>query len=71
MLLFLVLGMAPLLLVLTLAVALWLTVVELRELRLHYLWWAWWILLVVMTHFVGYLLLRGYAFWYRRQAPAS
>jgi hypothetical protein len=57
-------------LVLTLAVALWLTVVELRELKLHYLWWAWWILLVVMTHFVGYLFLRGYAFWYRRQAHA-
>jgi hypothetical protein len=24
----------------------------------------------VMTHFVGYLFLRGYAFWYRRQAHA-
>jgi hypothetical protein len=70
MLVFLLLDAAPLVLVLTLAVALWLTVVELRELKLHYLWWAWWILLVVMTHFVGYLLLRGYAFWYRRQAHA-
>jgi len=70
MLIFLLLDAAPLVLVLTLAVALWLTVVELRELKLHYLWWAWWILLVVMTHFVGYLFLRGYAIWYRRQAHA-
>jgi hypothetical protein len=69
-LIFLLLGYAPLLLLLTLAVALWLTVVELRELRPHYLWWAWWILLVVMTHFIGYLILRGYGFWYRRQASA-
>jgi hypothetical protein len=70
-LIFLLLGDAPLLLLLTLAVALYLTVIELRELRLHFLWWAWWILLVVMTHFVGYLFLRGYAFWHRRQARAS
>jgi hypothetical protein len=69
-LIILLLGFAPLVLLLTLAVALWLTVVELRELDLHYLWWAWWILLVVMTHFIGYLLLRAYAFWHRRQAHA-
>jgi hypothetical protein len=69
-LVFLLLDAAPLVLVLTLALALWLTAVELRELKLHYLWWAWWILLVVMTHFVGYLFLRAYSFWYRRQAHA-
>jgi len=38
-LIFLVLGAAPLLLLLTLAIVLWLTVVELLEWRPHYLWW--------------------------------
>lgn len=65
MLLILVIGGAPLLIWLTLAIALYLTVVELRELQPHYLWWAWWLLLVLLTHFVGYLLLRAYAV-YRR-----
>ncbi|MBM3677218.1 MAG: hypothetical protein FJW96_04945 [Actinobacteria bacterium] len=66
----LLLGHVPIVLLLTLAIALYLTVVELRELKPHYLWWAWWLLLVFMTHFVGYLVLRGYAFWRRRQATA-
>jgi hypothetical protein len=69
-LILLLLGYAPWLMLLTLALALYLTVIELRELRPHYLWWAWWILLVVMTHFIGYLVLRGYAFWHHRQARA-
>jgi hypothetical protein len=51
---------------LTLALALYLTVVELRQLRPHYVWWFWWLLLVFMTHFVGYLALRGYAYYQRR-----
>jgi hypothetical protein len=53
----------------TLAFVLYLALVELRELRPHYLWWSWWLLLVFMTHFVGYLLLRGYAY-YRRRSEA-
>ena len=52
---------------LTLAVALYLTVIELRELRPHYLWWFWWLLLVVLTHFIGYLILRAYAVYRRRR----
>jgi len=61
------LGFAPLLMWLTLAIALYLTVIELREMQPapHYLWWSWWLLLVFMTHFVGYLILRAYAV-YRR-----
>jgi hypothetical protein len=55
---------------LTLAIALYLTVVELRELRPHYVWWFWWLLLVFMTHFVGYLALRGYAYYHRRNSEA-
>lgn len=65
MLLILLLGFSPPLMLLTLALALYLTVIELRELHPHYLWWIWWLLLVLMTHFVGYLLLRAYAA-YRR-----
>jgi hypothetical protein len=56
-------------LLLTLAVALYLTVVELRELspQLHWKWWAWWLSLVFLTHFVGYLALRGYSAYRRWQ----
>lgn len=62
MLVILLLQFAPPLMLLTLAVALYLTVIELRQLepRPHYTWWIWWLLLVFMTHFVGYLILRVY-----------
>jgi hypothetical protein len=70
-LVFLVLGFVPWLLLLTLAIALYLTVIELRELRPHYAWWFWWILLVVMTHFVGYLILRVYSFLEKRRRLAG
>jgi hypothetical protein len=58
--LIILLGFAPPLMLITLALALYLTVIELRELRPHYLWWFWWLLLVFLTHFVGYLALRIY-----------
>jgi len=54
----------------TLALALYLAVIELRDLRPHYLWWFWWLLLVFMTHFVGYLILRGYVAYRRRHASS-
>jgi hypothetical protein len=66
-LIFLVLGFTPWLLVLTLAVVMYLTVVELREQDWHYTRWVWWLLLVFMTHFVGYLFLRAYVLYRRRQ----
>ena len=56
---------------LTLALALYLTVIELRELKPHYLWWSWWLLLVFMTHFVGYLILRVYAFVQHHRAARA
>ena len=71
MLVILLLGFAPLLMWLTLAIALYLTVIELRELDLHFTWWFWWILLVVMTHFVGYLFLRAYVVYRRRHATSG
>jgi UPF0716 family protein affecting phage T7 exclusion len=41
-------------------------VVELLEWRPHYAWWFWWLLLVFMTNFVGYLFLRAYGVYRRR-----
>lgn len=67
MLIFLLLGFTPWVLIVTLLLALYLTAIELRELRPHFVWWFWWLLLVFLTHFVGYLVLRGYAFYRRRQ----
>ncbi|MDQ3875831.1 MAG: hypothetical protein M3322_09875 [Actinomycetota bacterium] len=66
MLIVVLLGWAPLPLLLALALALYLTAVELRELQLHWLWWMWWLSLVFLTHFIGYLILRGYAVYRRR-----
>jgi hypothetical protein len=70
-LLIVLLGFAPWLMLLTLALALYLTVVELSELDLHYLWWAWWLLLVFLSHFIGYLVLRAYAVYRRRQLASG
>jgi hypothetical protein len=69
-LLFLLVPREPgLIVLLTLALALYLTVIELRELepRPHWKWWGWWLSLVFLTHFVGYLGLRGYALYRRWQ----
>lgn len=65
-------GALPILL-LTLAVALYLTAIELREFepRLHWKWWAWWLSLVFLTHFVGYLILRGYSAYRRRHRAGA
>ena len=68
-LLFYLLPRAPdVIVLLTLALALYLTSVELRELepRPHWKWWAWWLSLVFLVHFPGYLALRGYALYRRR-----
>jgi hypothetical protein len=64
----LLLGFAPCVLLLPLAIDPYLTVVELLELRPNYGWWIWWLLLVFLTHFVGYLILRGYAYYRHREA---
>ena len=71
MLIILLLGFAPWVILLTLVLALYLTVIELLELRPNYGWWIWWLLLVFLTHFVGYLILRGYAFYHRHREAAG
>ena len=67
MLILLLIGRASLVLLFTLALALYLTVIELRGLRPHWKWWVWWLMLVALTHFVGYLGLRGYVVYRRWQ----
>jgi hypothetical protein len=65
---FFLLPRAPaLIILLTLALAVYLTVIELRDMspRPHWKWWGWWLSFVFLTHFVGYLALRGYVA-YRR-----
>ena len=69
MLIFLVLGVYPWVLLLTWALALYLTLVETREQHLDRMLTLWWMLLVFLTHFLGYLALRGWVF-FRRRAPA-
>lgn len=61
---------APAIQLFTLALALYLTVIELREWRPHWKWWIWWILFVTLTHFFGYLILRGYVALQRHRARA-
>jgi hypothetical protein len=61
----------PWLLFLTLGLALYLSVIELRDLRPHWKWWAWWLSLVFLTHFVGYLILRGYVAFRRRNTARA
>ena len=45
---------------LTLAATMYLTVLELREFKPHWKWWGWWLSLVFLIHFPGYLALRVY-----------
>jgi hypothetical protein len=59
----------PVILYFTLALALYLSVLELRGLRPHWKWWMWWLSFVGLTHFIGYLALRYVA--YRRGHRAS
>jgi hypothetical protein len=67
-LIFLLLGWVPWPLLLAFVVCLWLTVVELLEWRPHYIWWFWWLLLVFLTNFIGYLVLRGFRVYQRWDA---
>lgn len=71
MLLFLIPGPPVFVLALSLLLALYLTFVEVRELQLHWKWYFWWLSFVFLTHFVGYLILRGYAVYRRWHAARA
>jgi len=68
-LIFWLLGFYPYVLLLTWAVALYLTFIECRQQHFENVLTLWWMLLVFLTHFVGYLALRGWVF-YRRWTAA-
>jgi hypothetical protein len=68
-LIFLLLGVYPWVLVLTWALAMYLTIVETRQQKMDLLHTAWWLQLTFLTHFIGYLALRGWVL-YRRTRTA-
>ena len=68
MLIFWLLGFYPIVLLLTWAVTFYLTFIEARQQRLDPLRTLWWMLLVFLTHFAGYLALRAWVFYRRRAA---
>jgi len=55
----------------TLALVLYLTVIELRDWKPHWKWWIWSLLFVGLTHFVGYLILRVYVALRRRHGARA
>ena len=69
-LLFWLLGMYPYVLLLTWALAIYLTWIEVREQQMDRLHKFWWIQLTVLFHFPGYLALRFWVFYRRRRATA-
>lgn len=69
-LIFWLLGFYPIVLLLTWALACYLTIVEARQQRLDTLQTLWWLLLVFFTHFLGYLALRAWVFFYGRHRAA-
>ena len=70
MLIFLLLGAYPWVLLLTFAVSLYLTFVETREQHMDKRHTVWWLQLTFLLHFAGYLALRGWTFYRRRQSTA-
>ncbi len=51
---------------LLLLLALGLTFTESRELKLDRRHTIWWLSFVAITHVVGYLIMRGWSFWLKR-----
>ncbi len=69
-LLFWLLGMYPYVLLLTWALAIYLTWIEVREQQMDRRHKLWWIQLTVLFHFPGDLALRFWVFYRRRRATA-
>ena len=69
-LIFWLLGIYPFILLLTWALAGYLTFIEARQQRLEPLQTLWWMLLVFFTHFLGYLALRAWVFFRRHRSTA-
>jgi hypothetical protein len=63
-------GSVPPLAWLTLLIAVYLAVLDVRSLPEPFRVKAWWVSLVFLTHFFGYLALRGYVVYRRRGGGA-
>ena len=71
MMLFLLTGQAPLILIVALLILCYLTGLELwQEKDLPFLPKAWWVLLVLLTHLVGYVIFRIWLARRRRRASS-
>jgi hypothetical protein len=66
-LIFWLLGIYPIVLLLTWALSFYLTFIEARQQRLDGLRTLWWMLLVFFIHFLGYLALRAWVFFRRHR----
>jgi hypothetical protein len=69
-LIFWLLGVYPMVLLLTWALSLYLAFVETREQRMDWRHTLWWLQLTFLFHFAGYLVLRGWVFYRRHRATA-
>jgi hypothetical protein len=69
-LLFLILGTYPYVLLLTWAICMYLTWIEVREQQMDWRHKLWWMQLTFLLHFPGYLALRFWVFFRRRRATA-
>ena len=63
-------GGVPALIGLSLLLAVYLAIVEVKSLDSSFRVKAWWVSLVFLTHFIGYLTLRAYVFLRRRMDSA-
>jgi hypothetical protein len=68
-LIFWLLGYFPMVLLLTWALSLYLTLIETRQQRMDWRHMVWWLQLTFLFHFAGYLVLRGWLL-YRRHRTA-
>ena len=69
-LVFLILGIYPMVLLLTWGVAIYLTWIETREQKMDWRHKLWWIQLTFLTHFPGYLALRFWVYFRRHRVTA-
>jgi hypothetical protein len=69
-LIFLILGIYPIVLLLTWGVAIYLTWIETREQGMDWRHKLWWIQLTFLTHFPGYLALRFWVYFRRHRVTA-
>ncbi len=72
MILFVIFQRAPTLLIVLLAVIVWLAIIEVRgQQEMPLLQKVWWVLFVLLTNFVGLIILRIYTYEKRRRAGSA